>query len=78
MEASAKIITAAAVMLSALFAIPANGSDTVGPGRFCGYSPIIDPHISGGRRIGDACRHRNLRGGASKKPHHNCDRRDQT
>lgn len=37
-----KIIIAAAVMLSMLVATPANASDIVGPGRFCGYSPIID------------------------------------
>ncbi|WP_223262633.1 hypothetical protein [Sphingobium sp. SCG-1] len=29
-------------MLSAFVVAPANAGDIVGPGRFCGYSPIID------------------------------------
>jgi hypothetical protein len=37
-----KITIAAAVMLSALVVAPATAADIVGPGRFCGYSPIID------------------------------------
>ncbi|HEX7877163.1 MAG TPA: hypothetical protein VF489_11335 [Sphingobium sp.] len=37
-----RIVVAAAVMLSMLFVTPTNASDIVGPGRFCGYSPIID------------------------------------
>ncbi|WP_158013859.1 hypothetical protein [Sphingomonas sanxanigenens] len=37
-----EIIVAAAVVLSAFVGTPANAIDIVGPGRFCGYSPIID------------------------------------
>ncbi|MDO7833805.1 hypothetical protein Q4610_01985 [Sphingobium sp. HBC34] len=41
-EANVKKIIAAAVMLLVLVANPAEAGDIVGPGRFCGYSPIID------------------------------------
>lgn len=37
-----QIIITAAVTVSALVVTSANASDIVGPGRFCGYSPIID------------------------------------
>jgi len=32
----------AAAVLGLLFAVPAGASELEGPGRFCGYSPVID------------------------------------
>lgn len=34
--------TVAVAVLGLLFAAPAGASDLKGPGRFCGYSPIVD------------------------------------
>lgn len=37
-----KIITLSLVVLAGVVAAPASAGELAGPGRFCGYSPIID------------------------------------
>lgn len=44
-----KIVMAAALTLSAFVNSHSNANDIVGPGRFCGYSPIID--LLGGEKV---------------------------